>query len=95
MVWTQPALDDVDGIVLFIARDSPHYAALTLSTFFDVADELAMFPHSGRIVPEVGRHDVRERIIGNYRLIYQVNEPVRVLAVIHASRDLGRLSLPI
>lgn len=97
-MWTDPALDDVEGIALFIARDSPHYAARIVEDFMAMADQLQAFPLSGRTVPEVDREDIRERIVGTYRLIYHVSDTtVSILAVIHVKRDLsaeaGRLTL--
>lgn len=53
------------------------------------ARALADFPRMGRPVPEWGDEQVRERLVYNYRLIYQVRESsVLVLAVIHGARNL-------
>lgn len=46
----------------------------------------------GRVVPELDEPTVRELVVGNYRLIYEVGaETVYVLALIHGARDLPSL----
>ena len=51
--WTPQAIDDVEAICLFIARDAPSVAALFAQRAFDATDRLAAFPESGRVVPEL------------------------------------------
>lgn len=44
----------------------------------------------GRRVPEWDDEEIRERIVGNYRLIYRVrNSQVVVIAVVHGARLLS------
>jgi len=46
----------------------------------------------GRVVPELEEPAVRELIIGNYRLIYEIDgADVSILALIHGARDLAAL----
>lgn len=43
-------------------------------------------------MPEIGSEPVREVIVGDYRVIYEVTETqVEILAVVHGSRDLPSL----
>jgi len=87
--WTAQALDDLDSVCAYIARDAPHYALLFASDIFEAADHLAQFPRLGRIVPEVARDDVRELVVGNYRLIYRIfHNQVEILTVHHGARRL-------
>ena len=52
------------------------------------APPLAAFPDSGRMVPEVGRPEIREVIEGPYRVIYRhIADRVDVLAVVHGRQD--------
>ena len=64
ITWTDQALDDLDSICLFIARDSLHYAKLFAIRAFETTDKLEMFPRLGRVVPEIDREDIREIILG-------------------------------
>jgi plasmid stabilization system protein ParE len=60
--WTPQAADDLQAIYDFIARDSPHYAQLTVEGIIAAIDRLEQFPLIGRHVPESRREDLRELI---------------------------------
>jgi len=85
--WTPQAADDLDAIAEFISRDSPQFAGLLVADVLQIVDQLADFPQSGRIVPEIGDKSIREVIQGNYRIIYRLrSEAVEVLTVHHGAR---------
>lgn len=87
IVWTHQAIDDVEAIKAYIARDSARYAVFVAEEIVDAVDRLSAFPLSGRVVPELGRKTVREVIYGNYRIVYRVTESsIEVLTVFHGSR---------
>ena len=87
--WTLQALDDLEAICLFIARDAPPVSAVFAQRAFDATDRLARFPRSGRTVPEFNNPDFREMILGNYRLIYRIRSgDVQILTVHHAARPI-------
>ncbi|GAA5127739.1 type II toxin-antitoxin system RelE/ParE family toxin [Alloalcanivorax gelatiniphagus] len=89
VTWSPAALNDLRGIADYIAEDSPFYAEAVVNKIIEVSDTLAEHPNRGRIVPDWGLPDVRERFIYSYRLIYRVAEDeVAVLAVIHGRRRL-------
>lgn len=90
--WAEAALDDLDGIAEFIARDSPFYAASFVQELLAAARSLRTFGERGRVVPEVGETSIRELFVKSYRLIYLVeHDEVTILAVIHGARDLASL----
>ncbi len=85
--WTIQALDDLDAICEFIARDAPRYAQLFAMQAFESVDRLEMFPHSGRVVPEINKQEIREVILGNYRIVYRLREDeVEILTVHHGAQ---------
>lgn len=85
--WSPEALDDVDAIAAYIAKDSPFYASAVVKKFLGTAASLGKFPYIGPIVPEIGEQEFRERFVYSYRLIYRVAEDeVTVVAVIHGRR---------
>ena len=89
--WSDLALDDLDDIVRYIAKDAPYYAREFADRIFATSDRLKDFPYSGRYVPEAGNETIREVIVQSYRVIYRAEtDRILVLAVIHGSRDLGR-----
>ena len=92
--WTLQALDDLESICLFIGRDSPQAAAVFAQRAFQSTDPLVNFPRLGRVVPELEIENIREIILGNYRVIYRIeDEQVQVLTVHHGARllDVGKL----
>jgi len=96
IIWTQRSLTDLKSIAEYISQDSVKYASLTLERILDVTKYLENNPRIGRMVPEVGRKDqIREIILGNYRIIYNITGPqtVHILTVHHSSRRLRQTSL--
>jgi toxin ParE1/3/4 len=90
VVWSAPAADDLVAAVEFIAKDSEAFAATLAKRVCDAGDSLAEFSERGRPFPDADFPNLRELIIGPYRLVYEV-EPERVLihGVFHGSRDVG------
>ena len=89
--WSPLALERVDDIAQYIARDSPEAAVRWVVELFETVERLANYPESGRTVPEVGIRRIREVIFGAYRVIYSVRENVEILTVRRGSQLL-RLS---
>ena len=90
VVWTLQAAADVQAIHDFIGRDSARYAEVVVDRLLSAVDRLERFPRSGRVVPELQREDLREVLLGNYRIVYWlVEDRAEVLTVFHSSRLLG------
>ncbi len=89
VIWTNPALADVQHIIEYISNDSLFYAERVGTRIVQAPRRLKQFPFSGRVVPEFSDNNIREIIYGAYRIIYQIREDVcYVVAVIHGSRNL-------
>jgi len=85
--WTEPAVEHLQAIHAYIAQNSPQYAERLVDRITRRSQQIADFPLSGRVVPEVGIEQIREVIEGSYRIIYYLkSEQIDVLAVIHGSR---------
>ena len=91
--WTKRALKDIDNIADYIAKDSFHYAQIQVKRFFDKAEILKNHPSIGRIVPEKKQDNIREIIIGNYRIIYKIvsKGQIDILTVHHSKRLLKNI----
>ena len=90
--WSPKAADQFEGICDYIAQDSPTYARIFAKRVNAVIEDLPLFPQSGRIVPEYGDEDLREKILGNYRIVYRIKlEVIEVAAICHGSRLLPDL----
>lgn len=94
ITWTEQALDDVENIVNFISRDSVHYARMHAQKIFGAVKRLEHFPESGRVVPEIGKKEIREILLGNYRIIYRLKQnAVEILTVYHSARLLSSVDI--
>jgi len=92
VAWTETAWRDLERIADYVAEDSPSYAAALVRRIRDRARSLEELAERGRVVPELDDPKVRELLIGNYRLIYEIsNESIHILGLIHGARDLAAL----
>jgi addiction module RelE/StbE family toxin len=87
--WTVGARKDLRSVIEYIALDSPVYAAATADRILRAVEQLRRQPRSGRIVPEIEIPSVRELIVGNYRVVYQVKgRIIGIIALVHGHRDM-------
>ncbi|MDP1675739.1 MAG: type II toxin-antitoxin system RelE/ParE family toxin [Bacteroidota bacterium] len=85
--WSPRASDDLEAICNYIARDSERYAAIFVQNVFQIINHIPHFPLSGRIVPEYNNENLREKIFGNYRIVYRLkNEIIEIVAIHHGAR---------
>ena len=90
VIWSQESLDDIEAIATFINRDSPFYARAVSQKIIANAEAIGEFPEIGRIVPELNQHNIRERFVYSYRIIYAVQPTqIEILAVMHGKRLLN------
>ena len=88
LVWSPEAIEDVEAIAAYIERDSSWYAKAVVSKLVETAESIPEYPQIGRVVPELGDSNIRERLVHRYRLIYRLEESrVVVAAVIHGRQD--------
>ena len=91
--WSPEAIEDLESIVEFIARDSEYYARAVVTEILSVSRNIREFPLIGQVVPETGDEHIRERFIYSYRLVYRVeSDLILVVAVIHGKRLLENFS---
>ena len=89
VLWTEPALSQLDAIYEYIAQTSPEYALRMIDRLTRRSIQIAEFPFSGRMVPEYESNEVREVFEWPYRIIYLIKSEesrVEVLAVVHGAR---------
>ena len=90
--FSPTALFDLEDIANYIARDNPIAAERWVDKLVAAAEKAASHPRSGRAVPEVEDQKIREVIVGEYRVIYRVDEKrLLVLTVIEGHRRLRGL----
>jgi toxin ParE1/3/4 len=87
--WSARAREDLKDIGRYIAQDDPRAARRWVEKLRVRARQASDQPRSGRMVPELGRDDVRELIEGNYRIVYRIGESaVEVVRVAEGHRRL-------
>lgn len=88
VIWAPSALEDMDLIAEYIARDSPDNAALFVLRACEATDHLCEFPYSGRAIPEMCDQTCREILHGAYRIMYRVQGgDIWIAGTVHGSRD--------
>lgn len=89
--WTQRAASDLVAIGEYIASDNLGAARRHVERLRRRARDAARAPLAGRRVPEFQRDDVRELLLGSYRIVYRVAKGgVEVLTVFEGHRLLPR-----
>jgi plasmid stabilization system protein ParE len=69
--WSPLAFQRVLEVAEHIRQDNPAAAENWLRGLFRVVERTVRFRDSGRIVPEVGKPDIREVLHGDYRIVYR------------------------
>ena len=89
VIWTEPALQELDAIAEYIALDNPAAAGHLVQDFFDKTERLEDFPQSGRIPPELPNSVYREVLVPPCRVFYREDgQRVFVLYVMREERQL-------
>lgn len=89
VIWTEPALQELDAIAEYIALDNPAAASNLVKDIFDKTGRLENFPQSGRIAPELPDSVYRELVIPPCRIFYrQEQQQVFILYVMREERQL-------
>jgi len=84
--YTPRALQNLDDIRRYIARDNPDAAWVVASFIRRTIKSLEEWPHSGRATD---KKDVRRLVVANYPYVvyYRVIDEVVILAAMHTARD--------
>lgn len=94
IIWTEPAVSDLDEIAGYVALDNPDAASMLVKNTFSKVDRLADFPLSGRNPPELPHSLYREVVVPPCRVFYRVDgEQVLILSVIREERKLREYML--
>ena len=84
LIWTLPALDDLDDIAGWIALENATAAADLVKRTLDAVERLRRFPASGRRVPELAGKVYREVIVSPCRIIYRREQ--KSVLIVHVLR---------
>lgn len=90
--WSPRAVSNLEEICSYISKDSIYYASLFAGRILSIVKNIPSFPKSGRIVPEYGNDNLREKIYEDYRIVYRIkNEFIEVVAICHGAMQLKNI----
>jgi len=94
LIWTDPALSDLDAIADYIALDKPDVARKYVQRVFDAVEQLQKFPASGSKIPEVADLPYRQLIVPPCRILYRINAgDIVILSVMRSERQFVKETL--
>ncbi len=93
VIWTDPALSDLDEIAGYIALDNVAAARQLIQRVFSGVEHLEQFPESGRIPPDLTDSLYREVVVTPCRAFYRNDkskDEVYVLHIMRSERELRK-----
>lgn len=95
IIWTEPALTDLEDIAEYIALDKPLAAKKLVSDVFSTVERLKQFPTSGRKPPELPRSTrYRELVVNPCRVFYREDKSrIYILYVMRSEQLLKKYIL--
>lgn len=88
--WSDQARRDLLEIAAWIARDRPGTARAVMAKLRASVERLRAHPHLGRVVPEIGAEQLRERVVAPWRVIYRVQgDTIQIVTVLHGRRQVS------
>ena len=91
IIWTEQAVEKLEEFADRIARDKPNAALRWATKIQNSVENLKKFPMLGRQVPETKRPEIRELIVGKYRIIYRLDpDLVSIITVRHSTQLLKK-----
>jgi len=89
VIWTEPALQELDAIAEYIALDNPAAASRLVQDVFEKMERLERFPESGRLPSELPNSIYREVVIPPCRVFYREDQQrIFILFVLREERQL-------
>jgi toxin ParE1/3/4 len=89
IIWTEPALQDLNEIAEYIALDKISAAHKLVQKIFSSTERLEQFPKSGRKPPELANSRYLEIIVNPCRIFYRIEkEKIYILYVMRNERKL-------
>jgi len=94
IIWTEPALSDLNAIAEYIALDKPSAAINLVEKVFSSTDRLEQFPELGRKPPEFKKSRYLEIIVNPCRIFYRIEgDKLYILYVMRSERKLRKYLL--
>ena len=89
LIWTEPALSDLNEIAEYIALENPEAARDLVRRVFSTVERLERHPSSGKVPEELEGRCYREVVCGPCRIFYRHSRGrVLILYVMRSEREL-------
>ncbi len=87
VVWSQPALADLDAVADYIALDNPTAAKQLVRDIFERIDKLVKHPRLGPKLPELPGSGYRQLIVPPCRIVYrQLKSKIYIVCLFRSER---------
>jgi len=94
LIWTEPALSDLNEIAEYIALENLKAARVLVQRVFSAVERLEKHPSSGKIPAEIEGSRYREVVCGPCRVFYRHKRgQVLILYVMRNERELRNFLL--
>lgn len=91
IIWTEPALLNLNDIAEYIALNNPTAAANLVYTVFSKIERLEQFPKSGKPPVEIPELNYREVVIPPCRVFYRIEKnAVYIVYICREERSLRK-----
>jgi toxin ParE1/3/4 len=90
VIWTEPALAQLQAILEFIALDKQEAAVAVAKRVFAITDRLASFPKLGRSIPEFPHRDYRQLWAKPCWLYYRLEDGRAIILHVRRAEQLFR-----
>lgn len=89
VIWSYVAVGNLIENSRYIAKENPDTARSVISDIYEAGNRIKVFPDKGRIVPEIGKSNVKEIFFRSYRIIYKIEaRKITILTVRHMRQHL-------
>ena len=87
LIWSEPALNDLESIAEYIALDKPDAARRYVQRVFQAVERLTSFPKSGSVPPEVPHLPYRQVVVPPCRIFYRTEgEDILIVFVMRSEQ---------
>ena len=89
VIWTDPALQDLDTIADYIALDKPVAATKLMRAVFTKVSKLDQFPKMGSVPPEIPDLPYRQLVVPPCRVFYRIHKKsIYIVAILRGEQIL-------
>ena len=87
IIWTEPALQDLDRIADYISLDNPTAAKKMARKCFETVGNLNQHPKLGKAVPELEQSIYRQLTLSPCRIFYRIeNDNIYIIHVMRTEQ---------